>query len=141
MGEQRKRRKTETDAVLPHFIDIRTEAHLRFNRLMRVRAAYKQALQFLAERGHPCFHSSSRLTMVATLSAGYLRENASAIDCGTVGASSSPVATDTVTRPFVTPEPGAVRLLTNGTVHSWNTWALSASWMMQRWQGCGSRTW
>jgi hypothetical protein len=32
-------------------IDLRTEAHLRFNRLMRVRSAYKRALQVLAERG------------------------------------------------------------------------------------------
>ncbi len=51
MVERKQRRKTETDAVLPHFIDIRNEAHLRFNRLMRVRAAYKQALEVLAERG------------------------------------------------------------------------------------------
>ena len=51
MVERKQRRKTETDAVLPHFIDIRNEAHLRFNRLMRVRAAYKQALEDLAERG------------------------------------------------------------------------------------------
>src|SRR6266542_3841976 len=51
MVERKQRRKTETDAVLPYFIDLRTEAHLRFNRLMRVRAAYKRALQVLAERG------------------------------------------------------------------------------------------
>ena len=50
MVERKQRRKTETDAVLPYFIDLRTEAHLRFNRLMRVRAAYKQALQVLAAR-------------------------------------------------------------------------------------------
>ena len=29
MVERKQRRKTETDAVLPHFIDLRTEAHLR----------------------------------------------------------------------------------------------------------------
>jgi len=51
MVERKQRRKTETDAVLPYFIDIRTEAHLRFNWMMRVRAAYKQALHVLAERG------------------------------------------------------------------------------------------
>ena len=50
MVERKQRRKTETDAVLPYFIDIRTEAHLRFNRMMRVRAAYKNALQVLAEQ-------------------------------------------------------------------------------------------
>jgi hypothetical protein len=44
MVERKQRRKTETDAVLPYFIDLRTEAHVRFNRLMRVRAAYKRAL-------------------------------------------------------------------------------------------------
>jgi hypothetical protein len=51
MVERKQRRKSETDAVLPHFIDIRNEAHLRFNRLVRVRAAYKQALEVLAVRG------------------------------------------------------------------------------------------
>jgi len=51
MVERKQRRKTETDAVLPHFIDIRTEAHLRFNRLMRVRAAYREALRILDEQG------------------------------------------------------------------------------------------
>jgi hypothetical protein len=51
MVERKQRRKTETDAVLPYFIDIRTEAHLRFNRMMRVRAAYKLALGVLAEHG------------------------------------------------------------------------------------------
>ena len=38
MVERKRRRKTETDAVLPHFMEIRSEAHLRFNLLARVRS-------------------------------------------------------------------------------------------------------
>jgi hypothetical protein len=51
MAERKERRKTETDAVLPHFIDIRNEAHLRFNRLVRIRQAYRQALDVSAKQG------------------------------------------------------------------------------------------
>ena len=38
--EARKRRKSETDAVLPHFAELRAQAHFRFNRLARLRAAF-----------------------------------------------------------------------------------------------------
>jgi hypothetical protein len=51
MAERKQRRKTETDAVLPHFIDIRNEAHIRFNRLVRLQQAYRHALEVLAARG------------------------------------------------------------------------------------------
>ena len=42
-AQQQLRRKTETDAIVPHFAAIRAEAHLRHNRLARLRTAYRQA--------------------------------------------------------------------------------------------------
>jgi len=41
--EARKRRKSETDAVLPHFAELRAQAHFRFNRLARLREAFTTA--------------------------------------------------------------------------------------------------
>jgi hypothetical protein len=41
--EARKRRKSETDAVLPHFAELRAQAHFRFNRLARLRSAFASA--------------------------------------------------------------------------------------------------
>ena len=41
---QEDHRKTETAAVVPHFSALRAEAHFRFNRLQRLRLAYRQAL-------------------------------------------------------------------------------------------------
>jgi hypothetical protein len=41
--EAQKRRKSETDAVLPHFAELRAQAHSRFNRLARLRAAFASA--------------------------------------------------------------------------------------------------
>lgn len=41
--EARKRRKSETDAVLPHFAELRARAHFRFNRLTRLREAFTNA--------------------------------------------------------------------------------------------------
>lgn len=43
--QQRQRRKAETEAVVPHFGPLRAEAHFRYNRLMRLRQAYQQALK------------------------------------------------------------------------------------------------
>jgi hypothetical protein len=42
--QQREHRKTETEAVVPYFADLRAEAHYRFNRLARLRHAYRQAV-------------------------------------------------------------------------------------------------
>jgi hypothetical protein len=50
---QHKNRKSETDAVVPHLPDIRSEAHLRFNRMARLRQAYLSALAEIQEHGHP----------------------------------------------------------------------------------------
>lgn len=43
--QQQQHRKTETDAVVPQFSALRVEAHLRFNKLLRLYQAYQQALQ------------------------------------------------------------------------------------------------
>jgi len=51
---QQKTRKVETGAVVPKFIAIRSEAHLRFNRVVRLRRAYRDAMQNLGpEPGFP----------------------------------------------------------------------------------------
>jgi len=41
---QHQRRKIETDAVTPHFAQIRSEAHLRWNELHRLYLQYQEAL-------------------------------------------------------------------------------------------------
>ena len=51
-AQQRLRRKTETDAIVPHFAAIRAEAHLRHNRLARLLTAYRQAV-LVVEAGAP----------------------------------------------------------------------------------------
>jgi len=42
---QHQVRKIETDALVPHFAALRSEAHLRFNRMVRLRQAYYEALK------------------------------------------------------------------------------------------------
>src|SRR2546423_11294260 len=42
--KQRQNRKSETDAVVPQFSALRVEAHLRYNRVLRLRQASQQAL-------------------------------------------------------------------------------------------------
>src|SRR6266849_8335471 len=42
--ESKVARKQATDAVVPYFADLRAEAHRRFNRISRLRQAYRQAL-------------------------------------------------------------------------------------------------
>ena len=42
---QQQHRKQETEAVVPHFSTLRAEAHFRYNRLVRLRQAYQQALK------------------------------------------------------------------------------------------------
>lgn len=44
LAEQRRRRKEATDAIVPHFPRLRSEAHLRFNQLTRLVQAYEEAL-------------------------------------------------------------------------------------------------
>ncbi|MBI4544730.1 MAG: site-specific integrase [Gemmatimonadetes bacterium] len=48
--QQRLNRKAETDAVLPQFTALRIEAHLRYNRLLRLRQAFRDAARALT---HP----------------------------------------------------------------------------------------
>lgn len=53
--ESRKpqQRKRETEAVVPHFAELRAEAHFRYNKLARLRTAYRQAVeQVLPDRSN-----------------------------------------------------------------------------------------
>jgi hypothetical protein len=43
-AEMRERRRRAADAVTPHFARIRSEAHLRWNQLWRLREQYRQAV-------------------------------------------------------------------------------------------------
>lgn len=43
--QQQQLRKQETEAVVPHFSALRAEAHFRYNRLVRLRQAYQQAMK------------------------------------------------------------------------------------------------
>jgi len=43
--EQQRNRKDETDAVVPHFVTIRALAHRRFNRLVRLRQQFLEAVR------------------------------------------------------------------------------------------------
>src|SRR5258708_17957452 len=43
--QQQEHRKAETEAVVPQFAALRAEAHFRYNRLVRLRRAYQQALE------------------------------------------------------------------------------------------------
>jgi integrase len=49
--QQQRTRKAETDAVVPRFAAIRAEAHLRYNRIARLRRAYHQALHTWRGKG------------------------------------------------------------------------------------------
>jgi hypothetical protein len=41
---QQEKRKADTDALMPFYVDLRSQAHLRYNLLVRIRKAYHQAL-------------------------------------------------------------------------------------------------
>src|SRR5260370_1055330 len=41
---QRQFRKAETEAVVPHFAMLRAEAHFRYNKLIRLRQVYREAV-------------------------------------------------------------------------------------------------
>jgi len=53
--ESKVARKQATDAVVPYFADLRAEAHRRFNRISRLRQAYRQALTEAQRRGPDAF--------------------------------------------------------------------------------------
>jgi len=44
LQQQQAHRKAETEALVPHFAQLRAESHYRYNRLARLRFAYQQAL-------------------------------------------------------------------------------------------------
>jgi len=50
LAEQQQRRKEETDAIAPHFAQIRGEAHLRWNQIKRLRDKYREVVA-LVESG------------------------------------------------------------------------------------------
>jgi len=43
--EQQEKRKADTDALMPFYMDLRTQAHLRYNLLVRIRKAYQAAIK------------------------------------------------------------------------------------------------
>lgn len=43
--EQQEKRKAETDAIMPFYMDLRTQSHLRYNLLLRLRKAYHKAIK------------------------------------------------------------------------------------------------
>src|SRR5437879_1318533 len=43
--EQQEKRKEDTDAIMPFYADLRTQAHLRYNLLVRLRKAYHKAIE------------------------------------------------------------------------------------------------
>lgn len=50
---QQSHRKEETEAIVPHFTELRAEAHLRYNRMTRLWKAYQQAMaQVLADHSN-----------------------------------------------------------------------------------------
>ena len=49
--EQQEKRKAETDALMPFWMDLRSQAHLRYNLLLRLRKAYQRAIT-MVESGH-----------------------------------------------------------------------------------------
>lgn len=57
--QQRQSRKSETDAVVPHLAALRAEAHYRYNRVLRLRQAYLQAVAAIQKESLPLpFHFS-----------------------------------------------------------------------------------
>ena len=52
-ARQQQSRKRETEAIVPQFAQMRAEAHFRFNKLARLRTAYRQAVaQVLPDRSN-----------------------------------------------------------------------------------------
>jgi hypothetical protein len=43
--EQRRKRKSETNAIVPHFSKVRSESHFRFSKVARLRQAYHEAMK------------------------------------------------------------------------------------------------
>lgn len=45
IAERQAKRKADTDAIMPFYGELRAQAHLRYNLLIRLRKAYRQAIQ------------------------------------------------------------------------------------------------
>ncbi|MEP0868821.1 hypothetical protein NDA01_03295 [Trichocoleus desertorum AS-A10] len=50
---QRQKRKSETDALMPHFLQVRAQGHLRYNKMSRLLSCWFQALQTIVEQNLP----------------------------------------------------------------------------------------
>lgn len=50
LERQRQKRKAETDALMPNFLEIRAQAHLRFNKMERLHEGWIQATQTIVEQ-------------------------------------------------------------------------------------------
>jgi hypothetical protein len=50
LQRSRQTRKEETDAVVIQFSDLRAEAHYRYNRIVRLRQAYLDAVEIIRHR-------------------------------------------------------------------------------------------
>jgi hypothetical protein len=49
IAQRQAKRKADTDAIMPFYGELRAQAHLRYNLLMRLRKAYRQAIQLVEE--------------------------------------------------------------------------------------------
>ena len=47
--EQQEKRKADTDALMPFYMDLRTQAHLRYNMLVRLRKTYYKAITMVEQ--------------------------------------------------------------------------------------------
>lgn len=61
--ERQEKRKAETDALLPFYADLRAQAHLRYNMMLRLRKAYYKAI-------HTVEHGKGMLPLEFTLREG-----------------------------------------------------------------------
>ncbi len=52
--EQQEKRKADTDALMPFYADLRTQAHLRYNLLVRLRKAYRKAIKAVEQGKAEC---------------------------------------------------------------------------------------
>ncbi len=49
ISERQEKRKADTDAIMPFSGELRAQAHLRYNMLMRLRKAYRRAIQMVEQ--------------------------------------------------------------------------------------------
>jgi len=82
--EQQEKRKAETDAIMPFFADLRTQAHLRYNLLVRLGKAYHQAIKAV-QQARRCSPLRLRCARAAMHASSSLLPNGLSSNCGIVG--------------------------------------------------------